>query len=59
MDRFATKMKARGLSDAAIDAFRSNYDQLIAGNDGLVPESAIEGVTSLPSLGSIAAPAAT
>ena len=57
MDRFATKMKARGLSDAAIDAFRSNYDQLIAGNDGLVPESAIEGVTSLPSLGSIAAPA--
>ena len=57
MDRFATKMKARGLSDAAIDAFRSNYDQLITGNDGLVPESSIEGVTTLPSLESVAAPA--
>ena len=50
-------MKARGLSDAAIDAFRSNYDQLITGNDGLVPESSIEGVTTLPSLESVAAPA--
>ena len=33
---FADKCKARGLSEAAIAAFRSNYDQLVAGVTGLV-----------------------
>lgn len=43
-------MKAQGLSEAAIAAFKSNYDQLAAGVTGLVPESEIEPVTSLPKL---------
>jgi hypothetical protein len=29
-------MKAAGLSDAAIDAFKHNYEQLVAGVTGLV-----------------------
>lgn len=33
---FEKKMKDEGLSDAAIDAFRHNYEQLIAGVTGLV-----------------------
>ena len=57
MDAFEAKMTARGMSQASIDAFRSNYDQLVAGNDGIVPESTIEGVTSLPALDTIAASA--
>lgn len=33
---FEEKMKAEGLSEAAIDAFRHNYEQLVAGVTGLV-----------------------
>ena len=33
---FEEKMRAEGLSDAAIDAFRHNYEQLVAGATGLV-----------------------
>lgn len=33
---FQEKMKAEGLSEAAIDAFRHNYEQLVAGVTGLV-----------------------
>jgi hypothetical protein len=33
---FEEKMRAEGLSDAAIDAFRHNYEQLVAGVTGLV-----------------------
>jgi hypothetical protein len=33
---FETKMKAAGLSNAAIDAFKYNYEQLVAGVTGLV-----------------------
>ncbi len=33
---FVAKSKAAGLSDAAIAAFKSNYDQLVAGVTGLV-----------------------
>lgn len=51
---FEDKMKAANLSDAAVDAFKHNYDQLVAGATGLIPEDAIEAVDSLPSLSSIA-----
>lgn len=33
---FVDKMKAAGCSDAAIAAFKKNYDQLAAGVTGLV-----------------------
>ena len=44
MEKFEEKMKAAGLSEAAIGAFRLNYEQLVAGVTGLVrlhdPQSA-------------------
>lgn len=46
-------MKADGMSDAAIGAFRNAYEQLVQGVTGLLPESEIEPVTSLPSLESL------
>ncbi|GAX83425.1 hypothetical protein CEUSTIGMA_g10850.t1 [Chlamydomonas eustigma] len=49
-EAFETKMKAHGLSDAAISAFKSNYDQLVAGVTGLVPESEISAASDLPYL---------
>jgi hypothetical protein len=36
MEKFEQKMQAEGLSQAAIDAFRLNYEQLVAGVTGLV-----------------------
>jgi UTP--glucose-1-phosphate uridylyltransferase len=44
MDKYDAKMKGDGLSEAAIAAFRHNYEQLVAGNDGIVPESSIEAI---------------
>ena len=44
MEAFEAKMKADGLNDAAIAAFKHNYEQLVAGVDGIVPESSIEPV---------------
>ena len=43
-------MKAQGLSAAAIAAFRRNYEQLVAGVTGLVPEAEISAVSDLPHL---------
>ncbi len=36
MEKFQEKMKAAGLSEAAIGAFRQNYEQLVQGVTGLV-----------------------
>eukprot|EP00884_Botryococcus_braunii_P016951 jgi/Botrbrau1/393/Bobra.110_2s0048.1 len=47
---FEEKCKNAGLSRAAIDAFKHNYDQLLAGETGLVAEDSIDPVTSLPYL---------
>ena len=45
---FEEKMKAEGLSEAAIDAFRHNYEQLVAGVTGLVrPPRLLAGTASL------------
>ena len=33
---FEAKMRSKGLSDAAVDAFKHNYEQLVAGVTGLV-----------------------
>jgi len=43
-------MKAEGLSDAAVAAFRHNYTALASGDTGLLPESDIVPVNALPSL---------
>ncbi|MDB6125209.1 MAG: hypothetical protein JWQ71_4202 [Pedosphaera sp.] len=45
---FAAKMRKGGLSDAAIRAFKHSYDNLIAGQTGLISESSIQPVTQLP-----------
>ena len=45
---FAEKMAADGLPDVAIRTFEHYYNQLAAGETGLIPESGIEPVTSLP-----------
>jgi len=47
---FEAKMRAAGLSDAALDAFRHAYNSLLAGHTGLIPETSIEPVTELPRL---------
>lgn len=41
-EQFEAKMKSAGLSEAAIAAFKQNYDQLVAGVTGLVG-AAVEG----------------
>lgn len=45
MDKFTEKMKGDGLNPAAIAAFKHNYEQLVAGNDGIVAESDIEAIS--------------
>jgi hypothetical protein len=50
---FEEKMQADGMSDAAIASFRYNYEQLVQGVTGLLPESEIQPVTTLPSLESL------
>jgi UTP--glucose-1-phosphate uridylyltransferase/phosphoglucomutase len=47
---FQQKMTKAGLSQAAQDAFKMNYEQLVAGVTGLVPDSEIEPVQQLPRL---------
>uniref|UniRef100_A0A7S3QLM4 UTP--glucose-1-phosphate uridylyltransferase n=1 Tax=Dunaliella tertiolecta TaxID=3047 RepID=A0A7S3QLM4_DUNTE len=55
-DALEQKCKQRGLSDAAIAAFKNNYTQLQQGATGLVPETDIEAVTQLPKLTDLPAP---
>jgi len=43
-------MKSEGLSDAAIAAFAHSYMELVSGASGMIEESAILGVQSLPDL---------
>ncbi len=52
---FRTKMEAAGVSEPAIRAFERNYAQLGQDDCGLIPESSIQPVVSLPSLVEIAA----
>ena len=42
------KMRREGLADAAVETFRHYYEQLEAGESGLMPESSISPVESLP-----------
>ena len=45
-----TKMREAGLAEEAIASFRHYYEQLAAGEEGMVPESEIEAVEELPSI---------
>jgi len=50
---FERKMRAEGLSSAAIDAFRYTYGVLVSGESTMIPEEAIKPVDSLPTLASL------
>lgn len=49
-------MKARGLSEAAIGAFKRNFDQLVAGVTGMVRVWPAEGARALAAAASACAP---
>jgi UDP-N-acetylglucosamine pyrophosphorylase len=44
---FEAKMKAEGLSEAAIKAFEFSYNSLVSGSSGMIKESSIENVADL------------
>lgn len=52
---FTTRMEAEGLPAVFIDTFAGYYDQLVAGETGLVRESAIEPVDTLTDADTLAA----
>lgn len=54
---FEQKMTAAGMGDAAIRAFRRNYEALLRNETGMIPEEAIAPATGLASFESIAASA--
>lgn len=45
---FADKMKAAGVHDACIRAFGHNYERLVAGDTGMMPEAELEPLPPLP-----------
>lgn len=45
---FETKMRRAGMGDAPIRAFRHSFETLASGKTGLLPESALQPVTTLP-----------
>jgi len=51
---FETKMTAAGMGDAAIRAFRRNYEALLRCETGLIPEDSIAPATGLASFETIA-----
>jgi UDP-N-acetylglucosamine pyrophosphorylase len=52
---YETKMRAIGMNDAAIRAFRCNFDALLRNETGLIPENSIEPVATLPTLDQLTA----
>ena len=52
---FAQKMTAAGMGDAAIRAFRRNYEALLRQETGMIPEASIAPVENLASLENLAA----
>jgi len=50
---YEQKMKAEGLNDAAIAAFKYNFEVLVSGANTMIPEAAIGSVTGLDSLESL------
>ncbi len=54
-DAFEIKMTAAGMGDAAIRAFRRNYEALLRDESGMIPEDSISPATGLVSMDDIAA----
>ncbi len=54
-DAFETKMIAAGMGDAAIRAFRRNYEALLRNESGMIPEETIYPAAGLASFEEIAA----
>jgi len=50
---FEKKLRAEGLSEAALAAFKRQYTALVTGETGLLPEASIAPVASLPTLDEI------
>jgi UDP-N-acetylglucosamine pyrophosphorylase len=50
---YEAKMKAEGLNDAAIAAFKYNFEVLVSGANTMIPEASIGAVTGLDSLESL------
>ena len=44
---YASKMKAEGLSGAAIAAFNHAYNELASGTSGCIPESSLGKITTV------------
>jgi len=51
---FAEKMKAEGLNEAAIGAFKNSYEALVSGASGMIPESEISPASGVPKLEEVA-----
>lgn len=51
--QYEEKMKAEGLNDAAIAAFKYNLGVLVSGVSTMIPDSTIDPVDSLPDLASL------
>jgi UTP--glucose-1-phosphate uridylyltransferase len=51
---FEIKMSAAGMGDAAIRAFRRNYEALLRNETGMIPEESIAPAENLPTLDGIA-----
>lgn len=56
-DAFERKMRAAGMGDAPVKAFKRNYEALVRNETGLIPESAIESASGLPTFESLTAKA--
>ncbi len=54
-EMFRKRMEAEGLPELVIETFRHQYEQLVAGESGLMPESALESVDDLPDLDTLPA----
>jgi UTP--glucose-1-phosphate uridylyltransferase len=54
-DAFEIKMTAAGMGDAAIRAFRRNYEALLRDESGMIPEDSISPATGLAAMADIAA----
>jgi len=52
---FEAKMKEAGMGEAAIHAFRRNYEALVRNESGMIPEAGIDPAAELPSYASLPA----
>ncbi|KAH8069282.1 UTP-glucose-1-phosphate uridylyltransferase [Aureococcus anophagefferens] len=55
---YEAKMRADGLGDAAVAAFKNSYEALCSGATGMIPEAELTPAASVPSLDAMADPGA-